>query len=457
MTTHTPEEVNFYILEFGTESLRIFTKSPHVGDILYLNDSEKIRNLFKLIRTEIDRRKKLFRDYSGDYATYVKTSGQSVPNFVIIINNYEAFNEVYSSYEDTILQLTREGVKFGIYFILTTSASNMIRYRLAQNFKQKIVLQLNDENDYSAIFGNIKGKKPSEILGRGLVNLDSVYEFQTASITEEEKVNELIRNTCNELYDSATFKAKAVPILPAKVTFDFVKSEFKGLNTIPIGVEKASLDVRTIDILRSYTTLLTSLDIMTVKPLLNEICKEISMINNIKYLAIDAEEIIDKENLKEGIYRTDINEVFTELNSDITNVHDTYVNSNYDKNAIANVPITVCIIGGIDKFQAKLSPDNKKLFGKMFENGKDLEKYCFIFADSVDKFKKVEYDDWYRNTVNNNRGIWIGDGIANQFAIKLTKTSKELYEEVGNRFGYYVERGNPTLIKLLEKGDGVSE
>ena len=93
----------------------------------------------------------------------------------------------------------------------------------------------------------------------------------------------------------------------------------------------------------------------------------------------------------------------------------------------------------------------------MFENGKDLEKYCFIFADSVDKFKKVEYDDWYRNTVNNNRGIWIGDGIANQFAIKLTKTSKELYEEIGNRFGYYVERGNPTLIKLLEKGDGVSE
>ena len=77
--------------------------------------------------------------------------------------------------------------------------------------------------------------------------------------------------------------------------------------------------------------------------------------------------------------------------------------------------------------------------------------------DSVDKFKKVEYDDWYRGTVNNTRGIWIGDGIANQFSIKLTKTTKDLYDEIGNRFGYVVERGNPTLIKLLEEGNGDEE
>ena len=29
ITTHAPEEVNFYILEFGAESLRVFSKAPH--------------------------------------------------------------------------------------------------------------------------------------------------------------------------------------------------------------------------------------------------------------------------------------------------------------------------------------------------------------------------------------------------------------------------------------------
>lgn len=454
MTTHRPEEVNFYILEFGAESLRIFSKAPHVGDILYINDAEKISNLFKMLRTEIDRRKKIFADYSGDYQTYVKSSGSSVPTFVVIINNYEAFTEVYANYDEVILQLTREGIKYGIFFIFTTSASNMIRYRLAQNFKQKLVLQLNDENDYSSILGNVRGTKPSEILGRGLIDLGSIYEFQTASICEESKVNDTIRATCEELRNKSTFRAKAVPILPSKVTFDFVKDEFGGLNKVPIGVEKKSLKVSTIDVLRNYTTILTTLDIMTLKPLLNEIGKEISMVNGIKLLAIDAEEIIESNKIPNCQYSTNIDTTFTELYNEIKGVQEKYQASNFDKKSIESLPVTVCLIGGIDKFSAKLTPDNKKLFGKMFEAGKELGKYCFILADSVDKFKKIEYDDWYRNTVNNTRGIWVGDGIANQFAIKLTKTSKELYEEVGNRFGYVVERGIPTLIKLIEEGNG---
>jgi len=454
ITSHKAEEVNFYILEFGAESLRVFSKAPHVGDILYINDSEKISNLFKMLKTEVERRKKIFADYSGDYQTYIKSSGNSVPNFVVIINNYEAFTEVYANYEEIILQLTREGIKYGIFFIFTTSASNMIRYRLSQNFKQKLVLQLNDENDYSSILGNVRGTKPSEILGRGLIDLGGIYEFQTASICEESKVNDVIRDKCEELRNSSTFKAKIVPILPNKVTFDFVKDEFTGLNKVPVGVEKKSLRVSTVDVLRNYTTILTSIDVITLKPILTELAKEINMIQGIKFLGVDAEEILDSTGLTNCKYETNVDPAFTALYNEIKQAHDAYQASNYDKKAIEQIPVTVCIIGGIDKYQAKLTPENKKLFGKMFELGKELGKYCFILADSVDKFKKIEYDDWYRNTVNNNRGIWIGDGIANQFAIKLTKTSKELYDEVGNKFGYVVERGIPTLIKLLEEGKG---
>lgn len=167
---------------------------------------------------------------------------------------------------------------------------------------------------------------------------------------------------------------------------------------------------------------------------------------------IDAEEILNNSKFSNvNYYSKGIDSEFLNLYNEIKNVQETYKNSNYDKNSIANIPITVCVICGIDKFSAKLSLENKNLFGKMFEYGKELEKYCFVLVDSIDKFKKIEYDDWYRNTVNNNRGIWVGDGIANQFAIKLAKTSKELYEEIGNRFGYTVERGIPVLIKLLEE------
>ncbi len=450
--THKPEEVNFYILEFGAESLRVFSKSPHVGDILYINDSEKISNLFKMVKTEIERRKKLFSDYSGDYQTYVKTSGKSVPTYIVIINNYEAFSEVYSSYDEIILQLTREGTKFGIYFIFTTSASNMIRYRLAQNFKQKVVLQLNDENDYSSILGNVRGTKPSNIVGRGLIDLGSIYEFQTASICEPNKTNDTIRQTCEAMSKQFTYKAKAVPILPAKVTYSFVKEEYKGINSVPIGVEKKSLKVSTIDVLRNYITMFTSLDLTNLKSIATEVIKELSLLNNVKLTVIDAEEFLDSKKLNNVNYKDkEIDIVFTELYNEIKKVQELYQQSNYDRKSIEEIPISTYVIFGIDKFAAKLTLENKKIFGKLFEMGKELGKYSFILVDSVDKFKKIEYDDWYRNTVNNNRGVWVGDGIANQFAIKLNKTSKELYDEIGNRFGYIVERGIPILIKLLEE------
>ena len=455
ITNHKPEEVNFYILEFGAESLRIFSKAPHVGDILYINDSEKINNLFKMLKSEVDKRKKLFSDFSGDYQTYIKSSGSTVPNFVVIINNYEAFNEVYGSYEDVILQLTREGTKYGIFFLFTTSASNMIRYRLAQNFGQKFALRLNDESDYSSILGNVRGTKPSDILGRGLVNLGGIYEFQTASICPEESLNETIRQTCEQLRANSTFKAKGVPILPEKVTFNYVRDAFEGINKVPVGIEKQSLDVSTVDLRKGYFTMLTALDITALKPIINQMGKEINMLNETRFIVIDTEELIEKDKVdKCEFINNNLDDSFTKLYEEIKKVQDVYQNSNFDKSSIESVPTTVIFISGLDKFMAKLSLENKKLVGNMFELAKELNKYCFLVADSVDKFKKVEYDDWYRSTVNNTRGIWIGDGIANQFSIKLTKTTKDLYDEIGNKFGYVVERGTPVLIKLLEEGQG---
>lgn len=455
ITSYKPEEVNFYILEFGAESLRVFSKAPHVGDILFINDTEKINNLFKMLKAEVERRKKIFSDFSGDYQTYIKNSGKTVPTFVVIINNYEAFNEVYSTYEDIMLQLTREGSKYGLYFILTTSASNMVRYRLAQNFGQKITLRLNDESDYSSILGNVRGTKPSDILGRGLINLGSIYEFQTASIAPVEGLNDLIRKTCDDLRNANAFKAKTVPILPEKVTFNYVREAFNGLTSLPVGIEKKSLEVSTVNFIKGFVTLLTSLDVTILGPIINEIAKEVNMLNEVRLIAIDPEGLIRQDQVNRCEYvEGNLDEAFAKLHEEIKSVQEAYSAANFDKNAIAKVPTTVIIISGFDKFTTKLSPDNKKIYGKLFELAKELDKYCFILVDSVDKFKKVEYDDWYRSVVNNSRGIWIGDGIANQFSIKLTKTTKDLYDEIGNKFGYVVERGVPVLIKLLEEGNG---
>ena len=67
-----------------------------------LIEEEKVSNLFKMLQSESERRKKLFADYGGDYSSYIKMSGQKLPSIVIAIHNFAAFTEMYEEKEEAV-------------------------------------------------------------------------------------------------------------------------------------------------------------------------------------------------------------------------------------------------------------------------------------------------------------------------------------------------------------------
>ena len=81
----------------------------------------------------------------------------------------------------------RECQKYGIVFIFSTNGPNTVRYRLRQNFAQNVVLQFNDPMDYASVIPGVRKKEPSKVFGRGLILLNSIFEFQTAYAYKEEK------------------------------------------------------------------------------------------------------------------------------------------------------------------------------------------------------------------------------------------------------------------------------
>lgn len=80
---------------------------------------------------------------------------------------------------------------------------------------------------------------------------------------------------------------------------------------------------------------------------------------------------------------------------------------------------------------------------------KDIRKVSIVIIDVIDNIRQFEYENWYKTIVPNNHAIWIGDGIADQYTIKLSKNPRYIKEEIGNRFGYSVKKGNPIFIKVL--------
>ena len=436
ITSHDSKEINYYILDFGAETLTMFKNAPHVGEVLLSGESEKIGNLIKMIMQMTEERKKMFLDYNGSYDFYINHGGKQIPLIVIVINNIEGFMEIYPDYEDIIGQLTRECPKYGISFIVSTSGPNTMRYRLRQNFAQNIVLQFNDSSDYASVIPGVRKKEPSKNFGRGLIALDGIYEFQTAFPYKEEKLSDYIKVVSNKLNEICDFKAKKIPILPQVVTQEDVISALRGITRIPVGITKETLEIATVSLKRSIFNIAGE-DISSAGNFALGLAKLLLKIPNTKCHILDAAEIMsdmvpenimfDSGNCTNGIERI-LNEMKT-----IASTTDT----------------TTCIITGMGTLLSKLDSTKKTEFTTQLDSALKTDNFKLVIVDTIDSIKSLGYENWYKSSTDLSEGVWIGNGISNQFTFKITTNSRVLRQELEPNFGYVIQKGKAHVIKLL--------
>ncbi len=452
MLLYTPSEINFYILDFGAEILKMFKDSSNVGNILNIDDKEEINNLYKMLEDEIDDRKKLFYEYNGDYETYCKNSGKIIPSIAVIINNYETYQENYPEYDDLLNIITRECIKYGIYFVITVSTPNGVRFKLKQNFQQIYSLQQNSNDDYTTILGNVEKTYPSKIFGRGIVKFDHAYEFQTASVALNEEIPEFVKNECLKYSQKYTEKAKPIPTLPEIVTYKDIKNEYGKGNELILGLNKNDLSIEKYDFTKDYINLYTGVELEDLSRCLNPLINQALSLNKYSIFVINTEKFeVDDRYKKYYKYSNDnFNEVFNSLCDFIEVQKELYKNSELKNKPLKRI---LCFIIGIESFKSKLSDDNKNRFNTFFESGQDLDFINFIIIDTFDKLKKFEFDSWYKKCVDSSNGIWIGNGIDNQFVIKISQKIPEMKLDIQPFFGFAIKRGKPQYIKFVGKLD----
>lgn len=452
---HKPSEVNLYILDYGSETLRVFAKAPHVGDVLLSQDMEKTSNLFKMLYTELEKRKKLFSDFGGDYRSYIHATKEELPSIVVMIHNYSGFSETHEPLEDAVAYLTREGIKYGIYFIITASGTSAVRYRMLQNFKQLYVLQLNDQSDYSSILGNVDGIYPSKFKGRGIYKSNGVYEFQIARINRDaDNEFDALRKYCVEYARNWTqASAQRIPILPDRVDLHYLTQEIEyseGLR-IPVGIMKNNLQVAYYDFNSTYIQLILSQN--NDKPgFIQGITEVLAQKANSEVIVLDPNG--DFEQQDEERYR--YVEKNRELEQEIVQLFNTLVlrNNSY-KDAIERgeeLPVferLTCVIHSLSGLLSKLSEDSANKLRLVFEKGDNAYQVNFIISDSSTGISNVAYESWFKSKVSTSDGIWIGNGITDQYLMQAAKTTSEMYQEIGDDFGYIMTKGKVVLIKLL--------
>lgn len=452
ITNHSPQEVNLYIVDFGAGTLKMFNDAPQVGDVIFSSQEEKIRNLFKAINGELNKRKKLFANYNGNYASFIKNSGKTLPYTLIVINNYDSFIETYD-YSEQINQLSRECDKYGIIFVLSLNSTSSLRYRTRQNFKSNIALQFNDADDYNVTLGNVHHMKPANIYGRGLVKINDIYEFQTAYPVPKDNLQQKITDKCQELLKKYKKGAYEIPVVPEVVdVYDYLEKALS-LNKIPIGISHDYIDIDYFDFTSNCGNLIVANENELIVNFIESLTIMINHIKNCYLYNFDALNNLDVDsNEKTFYYNQNFGDILDKLSEKINEQYDLYVENNYNNYIFKNEDKVIIMINGLDKFITKIGLENKKKFEDIILKAKDLETFIFIFGDIPNNIKKYEYENWYKNSVNNNQGIWLGNGITEQMILKTSISFKNNLKEIGNENGIIVKNGKPYLVKLIKKG-----
>ena len=436
ITTHDSREINFYILDFGAETLTMFRNAPHVGEVILSTDAEKIANLFKMVAGTIEERKKLFIDYNGSYDFYINHGGKQMPLITVVINNVEAFLETYSEYEEVIGQLTRDCLKYGVVFIFTTNGPNTVRYRLKQNFKQNVVLQFNDPMDYASVLPGVRKKEPSKAYGRGLIALESIFEFQTSYVYREEKMTDYIKVICTKLKKICDYKAPRIPVLPEIVNKEIVSDYLGNIKTIPVGVEKESLNIATIDLSNSFMYNVTGEDITGDPQFIRGLVNNIREIGNSECIIFDSISLLEDYDNNGYTYSTDTCYASIDRLSELVN------NNDPDKTVFA-------FIIGVNSLMNKLSTIEKGKLQTLINDAKTKNNIKVLIIDTIDVIKSISFEAWYKGNADLTEGVWLGNGIGNQFTLKVTTNSRILRAEVEPGFGYCIRKGKAALIKLM--------
>ena len=433
-SNHTTDEVNIYILDFGAETLNKFKDFPQVGDIVYIDDKERINSLYTYLSKEINRRKSLFANYSGSYTNYIKNSGKKVPNIICFIHQYENMVDNLNNLSDKFINLFKEGSKFGINFVVTNSLATGIRIKALQLFPNKLSLKLNENSDYRYVLESPRNLIPANYFGRGIAKLEKTLEFQTAYISKPDEINNTINIIAQDLKKAKLKKAPRIPSMPDFLLVDQFINEKYDLTNIPIGISKNKLSICTYDFSVNYTPVITS-DLKNNMHFVYALIELLKQIPNTKIRIID---VLKLYNNYQGIkiYNEDFDTIIKQIR--IETLDD-------QKNDYNNIFIII----GLGAFKNNVPEKTQRTFNFVFEKIKEYKKNRFIIVDDYNSYKSLELEPWYVKNIDKSTGIWLGENGANQLSIKMPNLSLEERKIMFNQIGYIVKNSSHTIIRYV--------
>lgn len=218
-SNYTPDEVSMYIIDFSSMFLKNFETLNHVGGVVTNGEDEKLKNLFKLLYTDLaNRKEKQLSVGVSSFSAYKEAGYTDLAQIVVFIDNLTALKEQYFQDDDMLLNLCAESNAYGITFVIANSQTSGIGYKYLTHFSNRVALYCNDSTEYMSLFEGCR-EKLDDIPNRALCEINKhFYECQIYTAFEGEKeidkTNEIKQFIEKTNKKCENIKAAIIPVVP---------------------------------------------------------------------------------------------------------------------------------------------------------------------------------------------------------------------------------------------------
>ncbi|MDR0299874.1 MAG: type VII secretion protein EssC [Streptococcaceae bacterium] len=257
---NTPEQVQFNLLDFGTNGLLPLKDLPHVADLVRLDEHEKLMKMLDKIHEQLEERKRIFQVAGvSSLKQYEAKTQQTLPYVVSLLDGYDALaeNDQREAVDPILTQVLREGSSLGMYLVLTANRSGSFRATMTSSIATQIVLYLLDETDLSDLIGRNRLIQQA-IVGRGQMKWeDEVLALQVYLPKAGESSFEILSGLSKEIEAMQQTWTGEQPEVVPMVPDDFNLALFK--NYLPkeeksgvlyLGLNKLSAELESFELFK---------------------------------------------------------------------------------------------------------------------------------------------------------------------------------------------------------------
>ncbi|MCV7140681.1 type VII secretion protein EccCa [Mycolicibacterium fortuitum] len=152
--THTPEQLQFYCLDFGGGTLASLAKLPHVGGVAGRMDADAIRRTVAEVAGLLRSREQLFRELGiesmRDFRQRKAKGEVSQDKFgdvVLVIDGWASIKSDFEALDAVIQSLAIQGLSYGVHLAITASRWMEIRPAVKDMLGTRVELRLGDPID----------------------------------------------------------------------------------------------------------------------------------------------------------------------------------------------------------------------------------------------------------------------------------------------------------------------